>query len=520
MPNSDQPSEITLSSSTGRWILSSTILASCMAFIDSTALNVILPSLQKDLEAEGTDIFWILNSYLLMLAALILVGGSLGDKLGRKKVFMVGIVIFILSSVACGFAPNIEFLIISRGIQGIGGALMIPGSLSIISATFHHKEKGKAIGTWSAVTTLVTIGGPILGGALGDAGLWRGIFFINVPIGIICLLVLHFKVPESSDESADKSLDYGGAISIAAGLALLTFGFLEIPELGWTDWRVLASLISGLLCIIIFIRIEQKVPNPMVPLFLFQNRTFTGANLLTFFLYGALAAVMLFLSLNLIQIQGYKQIQAGMSMFPFTILMASMARWVGGVVDRRGPRLLLVLGPVIAGFGFLWFAQVGQTSGFTDFWTTFLPGIFIFAFGMALTVVPLTTTVMGSVKDQYAGTASGVNNAMTRTASVFANAILGAVAVVLFTQFLDLPIKSMELSADVEEAIRVEAINLGEAQVPEIVPDANRKEVASVYKQAFINMFNRIMYIGTTLAWISAIFAFFMIDNRKVLAEE
>jgi len=519
MATPSSPSEITLVSTTGKWILSSTILASSMAFIDSTALNVILPSLQRDLGASGTDIFWILNAYLLMLASLILVGGSLGDKLGRKKIFMIGIAIFIVASIACGFSPSVEFLIIARGMQGVGGALMIPGSLSIISATFHHKEKGRAIGTWSAATTLVTVGGPILGGALGDAGLWRGIFFINIPLGLASLLVLHYKVPESSDDSIDHRLDYGGAISAASALALLTFGFLEIPEVGWSDWRVWGSLLLGTILFIVFIRIEQHKTNPMVPLQLFNNRTFSGANVLTFFLYAALATVMLFLSLNLIQIQGYKQVQAGLTMLPFTILMASLARVVGGMVDKYGPKWLLVIGPFCAGLGFFWFSQVGMTAGFEDFWTTFLPGIAIFGFGMTLTVVPLTTTVMGSVDDDHAGTASGINNSMTRTSSVFANAILGALAVVLFNQFLQAPIENLSLADSVQKAVFEQAANLGEAEVPEIVPGEARSQVQQAFQQSFISMFNRIMYIGTGLAWISALFAFLMIDNRTVIEE-
>ena len=236
---------ITLSSTTGKWIMASVILASAMAFIDGTALNVVLPSLQKEFNATGTDLFWLLNSYLLMLAALVLPGGSLGDKLGRKKIFMIGIAVFMLASAACGFAPTVNYLIVFRAIQGIGGALMIPGSLSIITTSFSKSERGKAIGTWSAITTMVTVGGPILGGALADAGLWRMIFFINVPIGIVSLIILWCKVPESSDEETDHSLDYTGAVATVAGLALLTYGFLRIPVAGFNNWQVYISLGGG-----------------------------------------------------------------------------------------------------------------------------------------------------------------------------------------------------------------------------------------------------------------------------------
>src|SRR6195952_3006040 len=270
---------VALKSAEGKWIMVSAILASAMAFIDSTALNVVLPSLQKSLNATGTDLFWLLNAYLLMLASLILVGGSLGDKLGRKKIFMLGILIFIVVSAACGFAPGVFFLIIFRIVQGIGGALMIPGSLSLISSSISENERGKAIGTWSAITTVVTMGGPILGGTLGDAGLWRYIFFINVPIGLAALIFLSLKVNERKNDGADNSIDISGAIAIALSLALLTFGFLRIPAVGLHSPQAYASLIAGVLLMIGFLYIEKKIKHPMMPLQLFSNKTFTGVNL-------------------------------------------------------------------------------------------------------------------------------------------------------------------------------------------------------------------------------------------------
>ena len=253
---------VALKSPAGRWIMVSAILASAMAFIDGTALNVVLPALQKGLNASATDLFWILNAYLLMLASLILIGGSLGDKLGRKKIFMVGIAIFIAGSAACGISSTVFLLIVFRIAQGVGGALMIPGSLSLISASITQKERGKAIGTWSAATTIVTMGGPILGGALADAGLWRYIFFINIPIGIIALIILWLKVPESKDSTTNDRLDFGGAITIAFGLALVTFGFLRMPAAGLSNWQVYGSLILGLLLLLSFIVIEKKGKNP------------------------------------------------------------------------------------------------------------------------------------------------------------------------------------------------------------------------------------------------------------------
>src|SRR5579863_1546101 len=284
---------VSLSSPAGRWTLVSAILASSMAFIDGTALNVVLPALQKAFNATGADLFWILNAYLLVLASLLLIGGSLGDRLGRKKMFMTGIFVFIGGSAACGLAPGVSWLILFRVVQGLGGALMIPGSLSLISSSINENERGKAIGTWSAATTLVTMGGPILGGALADAGLWRYIFFINIPIGLVALVILWRKVAESRDADASDELDLPGVFAIALGLAALTFGFLRAPTLGFADWQVWGALGAGLLLLLAFLGIEARSKHPMMPLKLFANSTFSGVNLLTFLLYAGLGAGLL-----------------------------------------------------------------------------------------------------------------------------------------------------------------------------------------------------------------------------------
>ncbi len=491
-----------------------------MAFIDGTALNVVLPSLQEDLSAKGTDLFWLLNAYLLMLAALVLVGGALGDKRGRKKVFIIGIMIFMAASAACGFAPDINYLIAFRSVQGLGGALMIPGSLSIISASFSAKERGKAIGTWSAVTTLVTVGGPVLGGALADAGLWRMIFFINIPIGLASLLILWKKVPESRDEEIDHALDYPGAVATVVGLALLTFGFLRIPEVGVSHWQVYTSLAGGLLAMVVFISIERRSAHPMVPLKLFRNRTFSGANLLTFLLYAGLSAGILFLTLNLIQVQEYSQLQAGLTLLPFTVLMASIARWAGGLVDRYGPRWLLTAGPAVAGTGLLMLSFVQDSGGPAHYWTTYFPGIVVFALGMSFTVAPLTATVMGAVSNHYAGTASGVNNAMTRTANVFANAIMGALAILFFSTDLKDEMQTMPLNQQAKEAVMAEASNLGEARVPAIVAEASQQQIAQAIDRGFTNTYTKILQICAALGWLAALSAFLLIDNHVVVEND
>ncbi|WP_159476293.1 MFS transporter [Dyadobacter sp. 3J3] len=513
-------STVALASTEGKWIMTSVILASAMAFIDSTALNVILPSLQNSLGATGSDLFWILNAYLLMLASLILIGGTLGDNLGRKKVFMVGIVIFIAGSAACGFSPTVTWLVIFRLIQGIGGALMIPGSLSLISSSINEKERGKAIGTWSAFTTVVTIGGPILGGALADAGLWRYIFFINVPIGVAALIMLWFRVNVTEEIPSGKPLDFAGATAIALALATLTLTFLRIPSIGFNNIQTYISLGAGILLVVLFVYLQYKSANPMMPLSLFSSVTFSGANLLTFFLYAGLGGGMLFLSLNLVQVQGYSQLESGLTFLPFTILMILLARYAGKLADKFGPRIFLISGPVTAGAGLLLLSFVKQTGGPSDYWTTFFPGILIFGLGMSFTVAPLTTAVMGSVSDHFSGTASGVNNAMTRIANVFANAIFGALAVLFFSGALADQLENSSFNSSQKTEILKEAANLGNAKVPTNIEKSQRAVVVNAYHKSFIHAYAIIMRISAGLGFLGGLMAVLFIKSLKKGAEK
>ncbi len=492
---------VALHSKEGLWVMVPTILASSMAFIDATALNVVLPALQHNLHASAADLFWVLNAYLLMLAALILIGGSMGDKFGRKKVFMIGIFIFILGSAACGVAANALLLIVCRVLQGLGGAFMIPGSLSLISSSINEKERGSAIGTWSAVTTLVTMGGPILGGALADAGLWRYIFFINIPIGIAALWFLWKKVEESWDpEMQNEKLDFAGALLIILGMTLLTFGCLRIPALGLGSFQVYGSIIAGIILLIVFIIAESKSRHPMMPLSLFNNPVFAGANLLTFFLYAGLSAAMLFLSLDMVQVQGYTQLQSGLAFLPFTILMIFIARLAGSLSDKYGATLFLVAGPCLTGVGFLLLSFIGQTDGFDHYWGSFFPGILVLGLGMSFTVAPLTATVMGAVGNHHTGTASGINNALTRVAGVFANAIFGSLAVLFFSASLQKQVAPLALEPQQQQAVMAQAKNLGNATVPGSIAAANRNNISTAYHTGFIVAYKKILRIAAGLA--------------------
>ena len=485
-----------------------------MAFIDGTALNVILPSLQQDLNASAADLFWVLNSYLLMLAAMIIVGGSLGDKLGRVRVFQAGILVFTIGSMACGFAQSVFQLILFRSIQGAGGAFMIPGSLSIISSVFSKAEKGKAIGTWSAATTIVTICGPVLGGALADMGLWRFIFFMNVPLGIASMLMLYFKVPESRAPGS-SSIDWGGAVLLTLSLAALTFGFLEMPEKGAGHSLVLLTLGAGLVLFIAFVLLEKRVREPMVPFTLFANRTFSGVNLLSFFLYAGLGAMMLFFSLNLIQVQGYSQFQAGLSFLPFSIIMILVARRMGSLSDKYGSRRFLIAGPIITGVGMFWLSTIGITNGPSSYWTTFFAPFLTFALGMSITVVPLTSAVMGCVDDNMSGIASGINNSVTRISGTFINAILGAVAVFLFARFVSIELNLLDVSKQDFTQIMQQTEKLGEAHPPESLKSVHPEKVQAIYHRGFVKTYQWVGRLSAGLAFLSAFIAVFMVENSN-----
>src|SRR5258705_2625532 len=329
------------------WILAATILGSSMAFIDGTVVNVALPALQKNLNATLVDVQMVVEAYALFLAALLLLGGSLGDHFGRKKVYAIGVALFALASVWCGLAPNINQLIIARAAQGIGGALLVPGSLAIISATFSEDERGKAIGTWSGATAITPALGPLMGGWLIEHVSWRAVFFLNVPIAFAVIVLILVFVPESRDEEDPGKLDLVGAALATISLGAVVYGLIESSSSGWQNPVVLASLVIGIVLIALFVLVEARKRNPMLPLGLFRSRNFTGANLLTLFLYAALAGTLFFLPLNLIQVQRYSATAAGAASLPFILIMFGLSRWSRGFVKRsRGRPPLVIVSPV------------------------------------------------------------------------------------------------------------------------------------------------------------------------------
>ncbi|MGA9771494.1 MAG: MFS transporter [Blastocatellia bacterium] len=494
------------------WILAATILGSSLAFIDGTAVNVALPALQNDLNATALDVQWVVESYALSLAALLLVGGAAGDRFGRRSVFCAGAALFALASVWCGVAPDVSQLIIARAVQGIGGALLVPGSLAIISASFSEEKRGQAIGTWSGFTAITAAVGPVIGGWLVEHVSWRAVFFINIPLAVMVLLICFWHVPESRDDKQGRQLDWLGAGLEAFGLGALVYGLIESSRLGFGNLHILAALMLGALSLSAFLIVEARSRNPMLPLALFRSRNFTGANLLTLFLYTALGGALFFFPLNLIQVQGYSATGAGTALLPFILIMFVLSRWSGGLVKSYGAKLPLVIGPVITAFGYALFILPG-TGG--SYWTTFFPAVVVLGLGMATSVAPLTTTVMSAVPEGLSGAASGVNNAISRTAGLLGVAVLGLVMLHGFNREADRRFAQLKVSPDSQRIINEQRVRLAGAELPADIDDETRAALKQAVNESFVFGYRLVMTSAVGLALASALSAFMMIDSNR-----
>lgn len=499
-------------SNIGLWVLVATILGSSMAFIDGTVVNVALPVLQKELNATAADVQWVVEAYSLFLAALILVGGSLGDSFGRKRIFAIGIVLFTAASVLCGLAPNVTLLIAARAIQGIGGALLVPGSLAIISASFDSKQRGRAIGTWSGFTAITSVIGPVLGGGLVQYASWRWVFFINVPLAAIVLFALFWRVPESRDTEDIPHLDWWGALLATLGLGGIVFGLIESDNLGLGSPLVLSALAIGVVALIVFVVVEARSRSPMVPLSLFRSRTFSGANLLTLFLYAALGGSLFFVPFNLISVQGYPPSAAGAAILPTILILFLLSRWSGGLINRFGAKLPLIVGPVIAASGFALFA-LPDIGG--SYWTTYFPASVVLGIGMAISVAPLTTAVMGAVDAHRAGTASGINNAVSRTAGLLAIAVLGIVVLAVFNGSLDSHLAALNLPNPLLHAINAQRFKLVGIQIPVGITGQQYMLLKLAINESFIAGFRAAMLTGAGLALAAALSSLLLIEGKK-----
>ncbi|HEX7288206.1 MAG TPA: MFS transporter [Candidatus Angelobacter sp.] len=499
--------------SRGRWILAACILGSSLAFIDGTVVNVALPNLQTALHASISQLQWVVESYALFLAALLLVGGSLGDLYGRRLIFALGVLIFAAASAWCGLAANVQQLILARAVQGVGAALLVPGSLAIISASFPEKERGRAIGTWSGFTGITTAIGPVLGGWLVQHLSWRWVFFINLPIAVAVVAISFLRVPESRAESSRHKLDIAGALLATTGLGSLIYGLIEAPNYGWSDPLVWGALAGSALLMAAFLVLESRRSSllPLLPMELFRSRNFSGANLLTLYLYAALGAVLFFLPFNLIQVQGYTPTQAGAANLPFIVILFLLSRWSGGLVARFGPRLPLAASSAVAGAGFLLFARPGVGG---SYWATFFPATVVLGLGLAGVVAPLTTTVMNAVTQEKAGVASGVNNAVSRVASLLAIAVFGIVALHSFSAALNKNLEGAGLPESAKMQIQEQENRLTQIAIPQELAPQQQQAARRAVDVSFVGAFRRVMWLSALLAGLSAVVAWRFLQNE------
>jgi EmrB/QacA subfamily drug resistance transporter len=414
-----------LASASGRWVLFATVLGSAMAAIDATVVGIALPAIGQEFHASLADLQWVVTAYTLTLAGLLLVAGALGDRYGRKLVFQIGVVWFAIASVLCGIAPNAQVLIGARALQGIGAALLTPGSLAIIEASFHPDDRGKAIGAWSGLGGVGTAIGPFLGGWLIQAVSWRLIFAINLPVAALVVAVTWRHVPESRDMAETGRVDISGGVLVTLGLIGLTYGLIDGPAGGWTRPAPLASVIAGVILLVAFVLRERRARNPVLPLSLFSSTQFTSANVVTFVVYAALGGALFLLPIQLEQVSGYTALEAGMSLLPVTVIMLLLSARSGALAARIGPRLQMTAGPLVIAAGLALFARIGHSG---DYLTEVLPAVVVFGFGLAINVAPLTSTVLAAAPAENAGAASAINNDVARAGGLIAVAVLPAAA--------------------------------------------------------------------------------------------
>jgi len=425
--------ELRYASGPGRWVLAATVLGSAIVAIDATVVGIALPAIGRDFGTGMATLQWVVSAYTLTLAGLLLVAGSLGDRYGRRRVFVIGVVWFALASVLCGIAPSAGMLIAARALQGVGGALLTPGSLAILEASFVPEDRGKAIGAWSGLGGVATAIGPFLGGWLVQAASWRLIFAINIPIAVVVVTLAVRHVPESRDPQATGRVDVTGGALVTLGLVGLTYGLIEGPTLGFGDPVVLAALVGGVALLAGFALWESRTAHPMLPLDLFASRQFTFTNVVTFVVYGALGGALFLLPIMLQQVSGYTALEAGISLLPLTVIMLALSARSGALAARIGPRLQMSVGPILVGLGFALFVRVGHGGSYL---TEVLPAVLVLGLGLAATVAPLTATVLAAAPARHAGMASAVNNDVARAAGLIAVAVLPAVAGITGSAYL------------------------------------------------------------------------------------
>lgn len=493
------------------WVLIAAILGSSMSFIDSSAVNVALPIIQRELAATSAQMQWVIEAYALFLAALILVGGSLGDRYGRRKLFVAGIAIFALASLGCAAAPNVLVLIFARAIQGVGGALAVPESLALISVTFGGDERGKAIGTWSGFASLTGAAGPVIGGYLAQTASWRWVFLINVPLAIVVVAIALLRVPESRDEDAARAIDTRGALLATLGLGTLVYGLIRVQL---DDGRIDGGsfIVFGALVLAAFVILERHEAHPMMPLSMFGSRVFTIANLYTLALYMALGGGLYFFPYMLIDVQGYTPTAAGAAFLPFVVLQFALSRSSGGLVKKLGARMPLALGAALAGCAFLLYALPGVGAG--SYWTTYFPAVLMLGIGATFFIAPLTTTVFDSSAKELSGVASGINNAIARTAGLLAIALFGIVFTAVFSGGFDGRLERAHVSQQTRVLADAEKARFAAGSVPPDVRQADRPAVTEAVRNGFLAGFRAVQYVSAAVCFLAAALAWFALSSR------
>jgi EmrB/QacA subfamily drug resistance transporter len=495
------------------WVIAAASLGSGMAFLDSTVLNVALPAVQTDLGASARDVQWIYGAFALLLSALLLVGGTLGDRYGRRRTFVLGAAVFAAGSVWSALAPGPGHLVAARALQGVGGALLVPASLAIVGASFEGKLRAKAIGAWAALSGTAMAVGPVLGGWLVEEVSWRAAFLIVPAVASAAIPIALWHVPESRDPEA-RTPELAGAILVTGGLAGLVYGLIESSASGFGDPVVLAALILGVLALVAFIFVERRGKDPMVPLSLFRSKDFGGANLVTLLFYMALTGSLYLLPFLMMQIHGYSAFVAGSVFLPFVAMAFLIGRLSGRICARFGAKVPLVVASLAVAAGLLLFALPGAEHG--SYWTSFFPGMVVQGFGMALVITPLTTAALGSVNSARSGLASGVNNAVTRVAGLLAVALLGMIVYAAFSVNLDTRLEGMDLPGGVRSELEAAKANLGAAEAPEGVDPGTAARIERAIDESFVAGFRAVMLVSAGLALASALAAALLVGGRII----
>jgi len=483
------------------WVLTAAVLGSTLAFVDESVINVALPTIESDLRTTLAAMQWVINAYTLCMSALLLIGGAAADQFGRRRMFLIGVSLFAAASLACGIAPDVSVLIGARTLQGVGAALLVPCSLALIGAAFDEKERGAAIGIWSGASAIAAGAAPLLGGWLVDHASWRVIFLINPVLAVPTLWITFREVPESRDPDAPSGIDWRGALLAFLGLGMLVYGLIASSARGWGDARIIGALVVGTALLAGFVLTEYREREPMMPLGLFRSRVFSGVNLLTLLLYGALGGAFFFLPFLLIQARGYSATATGAVYLPFTLIVGLLSRWSGGLIDRFGARGPLLIGSTVTALGFLLLSAAGGRYG------AVLAAMIVVGLGMAVTVAPLTTAVLNAVPAHRTGVASGINNAVASVGSLLVIAVLGSVALGLFNHALDRRVARAPMSAGVSLAVNNARGGFVIPPMPAGLSDEERTQGHAVIADSLVSTVQKVMWIAAALALAGALTA-------------